>query len=75
VVDLDRFKEINDTLGHDNGDAFLRHVASSISASIRPGDTLARLGGNEFGLVLEAADSKVTSEVLDRVQRALAVEL
>lgn len=75
VIDLDRFKEINDTLGHHNGDIFLRHVAASLTSSIRPGDTVARLGGDEFGLLLEDADSHVAREVLERIQRALAVEV
>lgn len=75
VVDLDRFKEVNDTLGHRNGDAFLRHVAASVEKLVRPGDTVARLGGDEFGLVLVGADAHATREVLGRIQRALLFEV
>lgn len=75
VVDLDRFKEVNDTLGHHNGDAFLRHVADSFERLVRPGDTVARLGGDEFGLVLDGVDSLGARDVLDRLEQALSVEV
>lgn len=74
VVDLDRFKEVNDSLGHQNGDAFLRLVAERMAAAIRPGDTLARLGGDEFGIVLPGASEATMEHILERVQDALGEE-
>ncbi|MBF0610046.1 MAG: EAL domain-containing protein [Magnetococcales bacterium] len=52
VMDLDRFKNINDTLGHDRGDQILKDAASRLSRCLSGGGTLARLGGDEFGIIL-----------------------
>lgn len=69
VLDLDRFKKINDTLGHDVGDDTLIAVTERLQTAIRPSDTLARLGGDEFGIVL--ADMARSDDAPMVVQRIL----
>jgi diguanylate cyclase (GGDEF)-like protein len=54
TVDLDRFKDVNDALGHGNGDRVLTELARRLALEVRPGETVARLGGDEFGLILRA---------------------
>ena len=67
LVDLDGFKQINDSLGHDAGDRLLQQLAMRFAAHVRPGDTLARLGGDEFALLLEGADEAEAVKVCARL--------
>jgi diguanylate cyclase (GGDEF)-like protein len=71
-IDLDRFKEINDTLGHSYGDQLLRQVATRLSEVVRHGDTLARLGGDEFAVLLPSVVDRAHVEaVAERLRDAL----
>jgi diguanylate cyclase (GGDEF)-like protein len=71
MIDLDRFKEINDTLGHGTGDLLLQAVGPRIQQVLRPGDTVARLGGDEFAVLLPEIGSEEAREVAERVLAAL----
>jgi diguanylate cyclase (GGDEF)-like protein len=72
LLDLDRFKDINDTLGHPAGDGVLQVVAARIKEAVRPGDLVARLGGDEFAvLLLDLEDEATVTDVAKRIRAAL----
>jgi diguanylate cyclase (GGDEF)-like protein len=75
VLDLDRFDEVNERLGHAAGDAVLRDAAGAIRQSLPAGDFVARLGGDEFGLLLLRPDESNAVEALERVRGRLASRL
>ncbi|HEY5249047.1 MAG TPA: bifunctional diguanylate cyclase/phosphodiesterase, partial [Dermatophilaceae bacterium] len=76
LVDLDHFKEVNDTLGHHAGDELLRVVGRRLIESLRTDDIVARLGGDEFGLILPRGGSREkTVELLTRVRSELGAEI
>jgi len=70
-IDLDHFKHVNDTLGHSHGDELLRQVAHRLSQTLRAGDLLARMGGDEFALLLINAKVEDAAAVAGKVLRGL----
>jgi diguanylate cyclase (GGDEF)-like protein/PAS domain S-box-containing protein len=71
LVDLDGFKQVNDSLGHDAGDQLLQTVAERFLETSRPSDTLARLGGDEFGLLLDGGHESHAEAVAARLLESL----
>jgi two-component system cell cycle response regulator len=72
LVDIDHFKRVNDQHGHPAGDEVLRQVARRLEAGIRSGDHVARIGGEEFAIVMAEADDTVALEVAERLRQTLA---
>jgi diguanylate cyclase (GGDEF)-like protein len=70
LMDLDRFKEINDTIGHQAGDSLLQQVGLRLQSVVRKGDTVARLGGDEFGALLPGLDGKAAALAAERFLNA-----
>jgi diguanylate cyclase (GGDEF)-like protein len=80
AVDIDGFREVNDTRGHAHGDAMIVTVAESLASNLRPGDICGRVGGDEFMLALPGCDAESAREVLGRLRtgidsRALASQV
>ncbi len=71
MIDLDRFKDINDTYGHEAGDDVIRHAARVLSSACRESDTLARLGGDEFAIIQTHATPQSAGVLADRIVRLM----
>lgn len=69
--DLDHFKRLNDTLGHDSGDSALQHVARLFTSRLREGDVVGRFGGEEFIILLPDTDIAEAAKVIERLRRSL----
>jgi diguanylate cyclase (GGDEF)-like protein len=79
LLDLDRFKVVNDSLGHGAGDLLLRHVAGKLQQIVRTGDTVARLGGDEFVVVLENVTgpdevTEVAARILQKLSEPVTID-
>jgi two-component system cell cycle response regulator len=71
-LDIDRFKEINDTYGHQGGDAVLVSVSKAIQSATRHGDTVARFGGDEFVVLLENTEESKGGKIAERIRASIA---
>ncbi|WP_283176490.1 GGDEF domain-containing protein [Gemmobacter sp. 24YEA27] len=72
MIDLDRFKLVNDTFGHPVGDIVLKTVSTTIQSSLRKSDALGRLGGEEFAVLLPGADATGALAFADRLRNEIA---
>ncbi|NDU99391.1 GGDEF domain-containing protein [Pseudoroseicyclus tamaricis] len=71
LIDIDRFKGINDTYGHNTGDDVLVQVAATLNAAVRPGDLIARLGGEEFTAILQNVTEREARRIAERLRRTI----
>jgi diguanylate cyclase len=71
MLDIDNFKNLNDSLGHQAGDMALKHLCAMVRNAVRPSDTVARYGGEEFVILLPGTLSAEAADILTRVQRQL----
>ena len=75
MLDIDHFKKLNDSLGHQAGDEALRHLTRVVRELLRPTDTLARYGGEEFLIMLPNTQAEEGRHILERIQRALTRQI
>ncbi len=71
IIDIDHFKNFNDTYGHLAGDQVLKHVASAMKGKLRPNEIVARFGGEEFVILLPAVPSLIASMIAERVRKGV----
>ncbi len=75
-VDIDRLKDVNDTIGHESGDALITNVGRRLVAATRPGDVIGRIGGDEFAVMCEGiADDVAAMELAERVRRSITGQM
>jgi diguanylate cyclase (GGDEF)-like protein len=72
AADIDHFKSVNDTFGHEAGDAVLKAVAAVLTSQMRPTDVLARMGGEEFAVILPETSLEAAAAVAERLRRSVA---
>jgi two-component system cell cycle response regulator len=75
IIDMDHFKSVNDTYGHQSGDEILKQLAARIMRSVRPSDLVARYGGEEFVIVMPNTDLKHAAIVAERIRKIIEVEM
>jgi diguanylate cyclase (GGDEF)-like protein len=75
LLDLDFFKQVNDTCGHGVGDDVLQSVAVQLLRNVRDHDTVARLGGDEYGVLLPGVEAEFAAAVVERIRKAASIEL
>ena len=74
MIDIDHFKRVNDTWGHQTGDIVLRHLAKTLQKAVRGGDHVARYGGEEFAVILPRTDGQAAVSVAENIRQTLARE-
>jgi diguanylate cyclase (GGDEF)-like protein len=74
LADVDHFKKVNDTYGHQSGDAVLKKIAEILNAALRPYDAVGRYGGEEFLIVVPNCDAAMANEISERIRAYIMEE-